>query len=67
MKKPNFLVTMCLVVAATCISSVHAERTNVFCARPDGSEWYWLVDSSTRIPTLSDIGYYHPFVSVQPI
>lgn len=51
MNKTNLLFTTLLSV--TNFVSAYAETTDVFCAKPDGSDWYWLEDSSNSQVTIS--------------
>lgn len=48
MNKINFLLAS--VLTFTCISNIYAQVTDVFCAKPDGSDWYWLQDLSGYEP-----------------
>ncbi|MDE1462903.1 hypothetical protein [Spartinivicinus poritis] len=42
-----FLILLC--------SHTYAEWTNVICAKPDGSKWYWLKDSNGNQVTASGL------------
>ncbi|MDE1465707.1 hypothetical protein [Spartinivicinus poritis] len=53
--KKNYLG---LVFAAACLtySTANAAWTNVYCAKEDGSDWYWLKDGDDNPVTIS--GYW---------